>query len=917
MAIMTRDRETDGGEFGLAKHTIGNALVVYPVGNMTKAAQNLALNVAADTENDLVVVDLPVSSPIWMWESVAQVLPKRRRGVRLVIGGRSRETTALAGHWLAERLKRTVLVPDGLLLCGAGGTLFVHSGPSSGWVRCSPGKPPRLEAKRFPRPQWDAALMSENFLTSARGVAEQLPSGIWIRPIGDDPQLRANRLRLIETMPCQPDLISVVLGSPGGVPLSENDVALMWRELPEHLHDRVRFVQYGPMSVPRGELGQTLADALGREIIFFAGMPIGPAVAPEIFTVRQDGTLGWHAFARELKYQPRSSEAEMPKVPTVVTHRAPFPGVREVSRGIYWYSVDAVVEVVQSGLLVRPPAATTNVEAIQAIPTDPATHNLMYEAETEADLARMEHLASELSQRLGNSVRPMSRVLHARSLLNTQARPFSQVAAGFADTLSSAGIFDQSEEASIAALPASVEMTTVIRAVSGPYAESVGVEAVGPERDRAQASGSVGALSPDVVAASDVFAVPEVARAEIASGIVSTRLDLSRPGVVAARLDAVSPTVVSPQVDLSPPVASYAAVAPPVIESAPLVFDAPVQPAGLGVGPVAVSPAQAAPTQPAAEPMLEAEPARQPEAEPAPEPLAVAEPAPQPAAEVTLPAQPVAQSKPAVADIARLQPVPAPEATGLLPKRGIADERAWLRRTLAAEFGVLSNSVARILSEHPGFQGALSASSSEVLTDAVAVQLYLTDRGKAVDDALRTAAVGPHVPFARCVVSGLSRLPSHRGPAVFGASPTPGEWDLYREHKLLTEWGFLHALTGLPADQTSEVDVLVWSMTARRTKLLEGQSGVKERVLFVPGTSFKVLEMTEPQADGARGQILLRELTAVEIDADGRVDPNRISLDELALNSLRRQAEQWAGGAQQVEVDPAAADRFGALPGLA
>jgi hypothetical protein len=304
------------------------------------------------------------------------------------------------------------------------------------------------------------------------------------------------------------------------------------------------------------------------------------------------------------------------------------------------------------------------------------------------------------------------------------------------------------------------------------------------------------------------------------------------------------------------------------------------------------------------------------------ESMPVAEPKPveQPAAVAqavaqAMPApQPVAQVKSA---IARLQPVPAPEATGLLPKRGIEDERAWLRRTLAAEYGVLSNSVARILSEHPGFQGALSRSSAEVLTDAVAVQLYLTGRGKAVDDALRTAAVGPHVPFARCVVSGLSRLPSHRGPAVFSASPTPGEWDLYNDHKLLTEWGFLHALTGTPEDAKGDVDVLVWSMTARRTKLLEGQTGVPERVLFVPGTSFKVLEMTEAQPDGTRGQILLRELTAVEIDADGRVDPNRISLDELALNSLRRQVEQWADSGPQVQVDPAAADRFGALPGLA
>jgi len=344
---------------------------------------------------------------------------------------------------------------------------------------------------------------------------------------------------------------------------------------------------------------------------------------------------------------------------------------------------------------------------------------------------------------------------------------------------------------------------------------------------------------------------------------------------------------------VQPPGLGSAPVAPPSMESASVdlgqVVSAPVAPPSVESAPVVVD-----------EPVADV---------PADSQEAVAEPEA---------AEPVEEPKPAaVPTVARLQPVPTPEATGLLPKRGIEDERAWLRRTLSTEFGTMTNSVARILSEHPGFQGALSRSSAEVLTDAVAVQLYLTTRGKAVDDALRTAAVGPHVPFARCVVSGLSRLPSHRGPAVFTASPTRGQWDLYRDHKLVTEWGFLHTMTAPPADATGEVDVLVWSMTARRTRLLEAADGVQERVLFVPGTSFKVLEMTEPESDGGRGQILLRELTAVEIDADGRVDQNRISLDELALNSLRRQLEQWADGSPSVQVNAASAERFGALPGLA
>jgi hypothetical protein len=875
MAILTRNRES-GGDVGLTKHTIGNALVVYPVGNMTRAAQELALNVAADTENDLVVVDLPAGSPLTMWESVAEVLPKRKRGVRLVIGGRSRETTALAGHWLAERLKRTVLVPDGPVVRGAGGSLFVHSGQGSGWVRCAPGKPPKWEAKRFPRPTWDSGVVSENFPTSARGIAEPLPSGVWIRPIGDDPLLRQHRLRLIEIMPCQPEYVTIVLGSPGGVPLGQDDVVLMWRELPEHVRERVRFVQYGPMSVPRGTtLGQLIADSLGREIICYTGMPIGPAVAPEIFTVRQDGSLGWHAYARELAYRPRVQN-EPAKVPRVVSHRAPIPGGQELSPGVYWYSVDAVVEVVQSGLLVRPPAATENVEAIRSVPVDAATHNLMFEAATDADLDRMEYLAGDLALRLDNSVRTMNRVVSAKDLIKAHtSATFSYLAPGTAETKSSTELFESSKQVSMAALPAATEVTGVVRAVEGPAVQPSA--SAGPMRlESAQVPGGV--VEPPMALGQAVSFEHAVSFEQPKS------LDTSafEPGV------SRQATPVVPQVPTeSAPVAVDAPVALdlPVATAGPSLVDSPI---AVAHAPIEVEIPSGVDGSSAASPAL---------------PLVAPEPVRAPAA--------------TAAAAAALQPVPAPEATGLLPKRGIDDERTWLRRTLSAEFGTMSNSVARILSEHPGFQGALSRSSSEVLTDAVAVQLYLTARGQAVDDALRTATVGPHVPFARCVVAGLSRLPSHRGPAVFTTTPTPGQWQIYRDHRLLTEWGFLHALTGPAADREGSVDVLVWSMTARRTRLLESEDGVPERVLFVPGTSFKVLEMTEPQADGTRGQILLRELTAVEIDADGRVDPNRISLDELALNSLRRQLEQWSEQESAIRVHPASAGRFGALPGLA
>jgi len=215
---------------------------------------------------------------------------------------------------------------------------------------------------------------------------------------------------------------------------------------------------------------------------------------------------------------------------------------------------------------------------------------------------------------------------------------------------------------------------------------------------------------------------------------------------------------------------------------------------------------------------------------------------------------------------------------------------------------------------HPG----AGETADDLLADAVALRLYLTGRGAAIDAALRSGTRGPHVPFARCAVSGLSRLPSHRGTTVFAVTPDAGQWELYRQRRLVTDWGFVHALTGPCADQPGEVDVLVWSMTARRTALLEPDDAdrVEDRVLFLPGTSFKVLDVTTPVPGERRGMVLMREIGTNEIDSEGRVDQNRMSLDELAGASLRRSMERWAGEPGRTRIGRAASDRFGLLPGL-
>ncbi|MFI5887524.1 hypothetical protein [Streptomyces sp. NPDC051554] len=229
----------------------------------------------------------------------------------------------------------------------------------------------------------------------------------------------------------------------------------------------------------------------------------------------------------------------------------------------------------------------------------------------------------------------------------------------------------------------------------------------------------------------------------------------------------------------------------------------------------------------------------------------------------------------------RVQPAPRTTACALPPERGIAQERDWVRRTFSEQYNAVAGSVSRVMSESPGLRGRSRTEAADALTELVAVRLYLSGDSRRADAAVREAAAGPHVPLARCVTAGLRRLPSYRGPALLRTRLGEAERAWYREGRVATEWAFCHARTSLhPGPRGSgATDVLIWSMTARRTSSLD--PGVPDRVLFLPGTAFKVLR-TEGSV------VLMRELSPSEIAEDGRVDVQRVKLDEIALKGLEK-----------------------------
>lgn len=270
-------------------------------------------------------------------------------------------------------------------------------------------------------------------------------------------------------------------------------------------------------------------------------------------------------------------------------------------------------------------------------------------------------------------------------------------------------------------------------------------------------------------------------------------------------------------------------------------------------------------------------------------------------------AQPVREGFEPVDPAVRVQPVPGDAVRAVPVQGGMEMERIALRDTLGDRYDAAAGAVSRVMAESPGLRAGGTASAA--VDDLTAVFVYLSGAVDAVDDHVRQGVAGPHVAVARCIASGLRRLPSYRGATFMRAMLTDAERAWYRAGAVVTDWGFCGALTTARPGLPGNTDILIWSRTGRRTALIHPH--IPDRVLFLPGTMFKVLD----SSGGERHQIVLRELAPAEAAGTGRPEAT-VSLDEVAAAGLRG-AEEALRNARGVEPLPVAYQwAFTAPPGL-
>jgi hypothetical protein len=187
--------------------------------------------------------------------------------------------------------------------------------------------------------------------------------------------------------------------------------------------------------------------------------------------------------------------------------------------------------------------------------------------------------------------------------------------------------------------------------------------------------------------------------------------------------------------------------------------------------------------------------------------------------------------------------------------RSSPQERAWLRGTLGEHQERFAAIVRRTVVQHPGL--AMPAEDPEAaVTDLVAVHVYLTATGNALDRRFESGDLGHLRAYGGCLVSGLVRLPAYRGAAgchALRAAAFDGDLEPSGTVTCRTPIVATAAPTG------GQGAVLLWSLTARHVDRLDpGCAGGTRRVLFLPNTAFRVLDRT---GSGEERRIFLREIT--------------------------------------------------------
>lgn len=209
------------------------------------------------------------------------------------------------------------------------------------------------------------------------------------------------------------------------------------------------------------------------------------------------------------------------------------------------------------------------------------------------------------------------------------------------------------------------------------------------------------------------------------------------------------------------------------------------------------------------------------------------------------------------------------------------EDRQQFKKSLGWKYDAATRSVTRLLAERPGLRGGMPVDDA-MLTELAAVHVFATSDQSEFVNAIRTGDVASHYPFISCLAGGLRRLPSLQGLVVRGG---PGDAETVEDYVVGSELVEPAPMLGVSDESASvpgSVELLIWSVTARRLGGLAADENSAD-VVFPPATSYRVLAV---EADA--GRVLLTEVGKKQRSEEARKRHDARVLERLTEAAKHR-----------------------------
>lgn len=305
------------------------------------------------------------------WRAVADALlavVSSGAVVRLAVPGVGSPDTSgqVPAAVLAEHAGFEVLAPAGRLEPIPGGTLFADEG----WRRFGAGSSSSdgggqhdsAVGRRFPAPRWQPAVDSTADGGSVAGLLHTpIPAGLWVYPDAAD-QPAPGRDDPAYAIPVDADRPVLLVGRPGAAAPDPDAVVAVADALPCTLRGRLTVVPYGPGATVSAQVCQMLARRWACTVTMDTGVPTlhhDNRVVPVVVDSEDVGR--WAPPISQLAFAPSGQPSPAGSVDFLV-------GLAWVEPDAYQLTAQWVVEVVQSGVWLRPPRSGESAPAVREQP---------------------------------------------------------------------------------------------------------------------------------------------------------------------------------------------------------------------------------------------------------------------------------------------------------------------------------------------------------------------------------------------------------------------------------------------------------------------------------------------------------------------------------------------------------------------